>query len=250
MDPVTKNPSPKCLFPLVAIVLLVLSGCGRKMARLHELEANSAGAIERCLSRYEATHPGLNITNLPQVLNGAMVLNQWHSSHPAYFEMEFRKLGKYAGFTNSFYEKYIRVPPGVTNQAFPKDPIFMNAYPFPDFDGRYGRYVIWREHPQTFRATWARESQVQEAFQRAGVPIPKPSPMPKPPYPGPRPQQDYPLKTRTMIFFKELCRDNGLNPQFWFPVMLVCVGGPLIIGITLFLWFWRSRHRRLEAERP
>src|SRR5688572_18649607 len=144
MDPLMRNTFSTCRWVLVAIAVIFSAGRGgRNMTKLQELEGRSAGAIRFCLDLYEANNPGVTITNVPQVLAGTMDLSHWHSSHPALLEIEFRKLGKYAGFTNSLYEKYVRVPPGVTNRAFPKEPIFMNAYAFPDYDGRYGRMVVW-----------------------------------------------------------------------------------------------------------
>src|SRR5829696_3762387 len=164
--------------------LVVMSGCGRRVAKLNELEQNAAAAIERGLMYYEGLYPGVAITNLPQVFEGATRLDQWHILHPARLDLDFQKFGKDAGFTNSFYEKYVRVPPGITNRAFPKEAVFMNALPVPDYEGGFGRYVIWREGPQDYRNNWAPESQIQEAFKRAGIPIPRPTPMPKPPRPG------------------------------------------------------------------
>jgi hypothetical protein len=185
----------------------------------------------------------VSITNVPQVLDGTMDLSRWHIMHPARLESDFRKFGQHAGFTNSFYEKYVRVPPGVTNRAFPQEAIFMNAYPVPDYDGGYGRYVIWREGPQDYRNNWAPESQIQEAFKRAGVPIPQVTPMPKPPRPEGSPYPDHSLGTRAVLFFKDLSGDYGPGRALWFPFMLVCLGFPLVIAVVLCVWFIRRSRR-------
>jgi hypothetical protein len=243
MDPLT----PTSQRHLAAILLiggfLFLPGCGRKMAKLHEAENTAAGAIQRSLVLYEGLYAGVTITNLHQVFDGATRLDQWHIMHPARLETDFRKFGKYAGFTNSFYEKYVRVPSGVSNRAFPKDAMFMNAQPVPDYDGGYGRFVIWREGPQDYRNNWAPESQIQEAFQRAGVPIPQVTPMPKPPRPGGSPYPDHSLGTRTVLFFKDLSGDYGPGRALWFPFMLICLGVPLIISVVLFVWIFRRSRR-------
>jgi hypothetical protein len=232
-----------CVVVAMAITLLV--GCGRKISKLHTLESTAAGAIAHALISYEGFYPGVGITNLPQAFE-ATRLNGWHIQHPARLELDFRKFGKYAGFTNSFYEKYVPVPPGVTNRAFPKEAMFMNAQLVPGHDGRYGRYVIWREGPQDYRNNWVPESQIQEAFKRAGVPIPQPTPMPKPPRPEGSPYPDHSLGTRLELFFKEISGDYGPGRALWFPFMLICLGIPLVVATVIVVWFVRRSRPKEE----
>jgi hypothetical protein len=228
-----------CICVSVLSCLLICCGCGRKIAKLNELEGNAAGAIQKFLDLYEAENRGVQITNLQQVFIGAAELNRWHQKHPAFFQMQFNKFGKYAGFTNSFYEKYVRVPSGVTNPAFPTEPIFMNAQAFPNHDGRYGRMIIWRENPQYHRNNWVPEEQIQEAFKRAAIAIPQPTPMPKPPTPAGSPYPQHSLATRIELFFTELSGDYGPGRALWFPFMLICLGVPVVIGILITVWFAR-----------
>jgi hypothetical protein len=226
---------------LFLVTAIAVSGCGRKVAKLNELEGSAAGTIQKFLDLYEAQNPGITITNLPQVFSTTMELGRWHRSHPAFFELEFKKFGNYAGFTNSFYERYVRVPPFVTNRAFPKEPIFMNAQPFPDYHGHWGRMVVWREAPQYHRNNFVPEEQIQEAFRRAGVVIPKPTPMPKPPVPGDAPYPQHSLFTRTRLFFRDLAADYGPGRPFGDTLMWLCFGIPLAGVVVIVAWFVRRR---------
>jgi hypothetical protein len=233
-----KQPRTALLVLLFGAALGGLPGCGRKIQKLHELEGNAAAAIYRALDRYEALNPTTDVTNLPQVFNAASDLSRWHILHPAFFDLEFRKFGKSAGFTNSFYEKYVRVPPFVTNRAFPRDPIFMNAQPVPDYNDGYGRYVVWREGLQYHRNTWVPEDQIQEAFRRAGVPVPQPTPMPKPPVPEGRPYSQPPLSARIRWFFRDLVGDRFADTLMW-----IFLGIPVASAGIIVAWFVRRRFR-------
>lgn len=224
-------------------MLVTLCGCERKIQKLRHLEGTAIAAITKALWLYEGLYPGVAITNLPQAFNGAFELDAWHRMHPAFLEKEFRKFGKYAGFTNSFYEKYVRVPAGITNRAFPKDVIYMNAHPVPDYDGKFGRYVIWREGPQSYNNNWAPEEQIQEAFRRAGVPIPRPSPMPKPRVPKDSPYPQQSLGKRMTLFFRDLAGDYGPGRRFGETLMLICLGVPTIAGVVMVFWFARRPKR-------
>ena len=219
---------------LLGAVFSGISSCDRKTQELRELEAEAAGAIYRALDRYEALNPTTEVTNLPQVFNVTQ-LRRWHVLHPALFDQEFRKFGQYAGFTNSFYEKYVRVPATVTNRAFPSEARFMNAQPVPDYEGRFGRYVIWREGPQYHRSSWVPEDQIQEAFRRAGLAVPKPTPMPKPPVPEGRPYSA-PLSARVRLFFRDL-----VGPAFADELMWICLGLPIAGAAVMLVWFIRRR---------
>jgi hypothetical protein len=223
---------------LGVLFAVTLIGCDRKLMKLRKLEGTSAGVMQQFLDLYEAQNPGIAITNLPQVFNGTMELGRWGSKHPAFFDLEFRKFGKYAGFTNSFYEKYVRVPPFVTNRAFPREPIFMNAQPVPDYDGGYGRYVVWREGPQYHRNNFVPEEQIQEAFRRAGVAIPKPTPMPKPPVPEGRSYYQPPLSVRIRWFFRDL-----VGPALADELMWISFGIPIAGAAVLAIWLIRRRQR-------
>jgi hypothetical protein len=239
-DPFTLKQHRKALlWVLLGAAFSNFWGCDRRTQELRELEGNAAAAIYRALDLYEGLHPTIEVTNLPQVFNGATELSRWHILHPAFFDREFRKFGKYAGFTNSFYEKYVRVPANVTNHAFPTEAMFMNSQPVPDYDGGFGRYVIWREGPQYHRSSWVPEEQIQEAFRRAGVPIPKPTPMPKPPVPEGRPYIERPLSMRVRLFFRDL-----VGPAFADELMWICFGAPIASAVVLVIWLSRRRSRQ------
>jgi hypothetical protein len=226
---------------LLGAAFISLLGCDRKTQELRELEGNAAAAIYRALDRYEASNPTMEVTNLPQVFNAVTELSRWHILHPAFFDLEFRKFGQHAGFTNSFYEKYVRVPATVTNRAFPDGAIFMNAQPVPDYDGGFGRYVIWREGPQYHRSSWVPEDQIQEAFRHAGVSIPKPIQMPKPPVPVGDPYPQHSLFTRTRLFFRDIAADYGPNRYFGDTLMWICFGVPVAGAAVVLVWFIRRR---------
>lgn len=210
--------------------------------KLDALEQESAAVIQKFLVFHEIRSPGVPVTNVSQIF--ALVdLNRSHRSHPYFLQDQFREFGAQSGFTTSIYEKYVPVPFQVANLTAPGRGILMSAKPFANPDGELVRIIIWKAADQDYRIDRIKEARVREIFSENRITIPTPSPMPAPEAPPGYKKSNYPLTTRVRIFFEDVAYYYGPGRFFWLPMMLVCLGLPLIIAVVLFVWFIRRSRR-------
>jgi len=130
---------------------------------------------------YTYEHPGIRITNLPQVFIAA------EQGYPQQWHGRFETFGKQAGFTNSFYEKYAFFSPGITNPWMEGELVLMNARPYPGPEDKLLRNVVSRSGNRYFRQSLS-ETAIQRFLKESSVAEPKPVPMPPPP-PDPPPDE-------------------------------------------------------------
>jgi hypothetical protein len=219
-------------------VLSFVIGCGTRDPQI-TLEHRLAYGISVSLKGYEFDHPGIPVTNLAQIYEG------WNRGYPYGLHQRFKKFGKYAGFKDSIYEKYI-FPVGLSNRIDREEILFLNAQPFPDRDGKLGRIVISKvgDGQENHRLKWTEEQRIQQIFQEAGIPEPKPVPMPlPPPAPPGREGMQAPLWWEMQFEIMDFCKWLGLPSQWavWIQWALVIslVG---LLGMCI-VWIWRHFRR-------
>ncbi len=209
-----------------------LLGCAPD-EKQHVVESQVIFGILRLLPIFEHSHPGVQMTNLAQVVAGL------DRDYPYGWHEQLLRFGKRAGFSNSIYEKYVFFPPGLTNRLFEGELVMMNAEPYPDAAGEMGRTLISKEGGVFFRQS-IREARVQQLFKDGNVLEPKPMPMPPPPAPPDRPPM--PVSAKVSRFFMRVADFVGLSGH-WLTLrnatFLTSLAAMLVMGG--FLWASRSR---------
>jgi hypothetical protein len=237
LDALSADMSRSCLSLLIlAVVMASFSGCAKREPQ-STLEHQTVIAIANMLMTYEFRHPSVHVTNLAQIYTG---LNK---PYPHRWHHQFARYGKDAGFTNSFYGRYVFLPAGLTNRFVEGELVMMNAVPFPDSTGRLGRMVLSRVGGtyQQWRFRWFAEQDVQSLFAQLGTTIPKPQVMPPAPHEGKRvwevsrPEtREFPLWMRMQLGIMDLCQWLGVNPSwaYWIQWALIALV-VLLVGIAL-----------------
>lgn len=221
---------------VVCFQLAVGSGCSKREEQ-YAVEQKTIFGISRLLKLY-ATNPGLPITNLQQVYYGLGV------PYPHESDKEFRRFGHYAGFTNSFFEKYVFFPQGVKHQLISGDLLFMNAVPYPGPDGKLQRMVVSRSHDIFYKKSIAEES-VQRILKDVDITEPKPVPMPPPPpVPLEEPKERDSLFVRVQIMFFGLLEGFGLSRGTASVLWNLFLGLPVIALVVLCFRFARRADLR------
>ena len=159
-----------CFFFLI-ILLYPLWGLGRSITdKQSGTENQFLNALISGFGMYQATHEGVLATNWT-------MLSEWFNDDfwPSW-EKKFGTFGKQKGFTNSIFEKYVWVKPGVvvvTTQP-PKEILLMSSVPLQEGTNLIrrailleGTNIVERHIPEDF---------VQKSFQIAGRAIPGPDP--------------------------------------------------------------------------
>lgn len=196
-----------------------MSACSSRNKH-YEVERQTALDIVGFLKVYELDHRDVRPTNLFQVFAGV------GKHYPHFLHERFASYGAHAGFSNSFYEKYAFLPPGVTSRFVEGEILLLNAHPYSDPYGKLERNVISRA-TEGYKWRTLQEDTIQRMFKETGQRIPKPTPMPPPP-PAPSMNTDaeesYPLSVRVERFFGQLAEGIGLGKEHWFTV-LGTIGG-------------------------
>jgi hypothetical protein len=162
----------QCLVLLLGASTL-LSAC-RHREQQYEIEARTINGILRLLDDYSFEFPDTRVTNLAQIFaaSGQDYPHGWHRG--------LIKFGKHAGFTNSFYEKYVFFPPGMTNRWMEGELLLMNAQCYPGPGADLLRDVLSRSGNRYSHRTLA-ETAIQRFLKESGIAEPKPVPMAPPP---------------------------------------------------------------------
>jgi hypothetical protein len=169
--------------------------------------------------------------------------------YPYAWDRELRSFGKRAGFENSFYEKYIVLPPRLTNLGFPGEPILLTTKPFKDREGQLSRILIVKiglDHQQ-YGYYPLRETNVLDAFARANVAIAKAERFPAPPPPPPEEKMDWPIQYKMSDFFVQVTRRLGMDTSRAPFVQAAALIGLPILLLCFVLWSW-NRHRKARES--
>ena len=222
----------------VCFLSIGLAGCEHRDQQF-ELEARTVFGLMNMLRWYESDNPGVQVTNLSQLFWG---LNR---DYPYAWDKQFRMFGKDAGFRNSFFERYVFFPAGITNSHFDGQLVFMNAQPYPEARGGMERTVVFKAAGGYYRRTLG-EERVQQLFKDAGIDEPRPLEMPPPP-PAPLDTRYSPsFVARVRGFVLGILQANGLSaPTAWAVWRGLAVLFPLLF-LVILIWNWqRIRPRRL-----
>jgi len=231
------------IFVISAVIILasLVTACRKEISQ-SEAEHEATHRLKNMLALYELENAGVYVTNLAQVFSALK------KEYPHYWHKQFSAYGMYAGFKNSFYEKYMFLPLGATNQAIEGEFVFLNAEPFPDGEKKLGRMVASRVggRYQDCRLRWFREERIEKIFREAGIEMPKPVPMPPPPPAPPEDKHHVPLSVRLSEFFAVWADHLGLGAdKGWvlqratFSLLLFLVA--LASGWFAFKWVRRRR---------
>jgi len=211
-----------------------LVGC-QKTEKQPEMEARAGREIERLLGLYEAL-------GNPRPTNLAQVYLTLKMSYPHEWHQNFRELGWRAGFSNSFYEKYVFLPGGVTNRLIVGEIIMMNAHPYEGI-GQSKRRLIFSKLGTRYGSKELPETLVQDLFREAGISEPKAVTLPAPPPAPPNIDRRNPFHVEMSNALLGLGRGLGFSPEgavlFRHSVFLgLGLGLPLLI-----FWLWRRSRR-------
>jgi hypothetical protein len=228
----------KRLVIFAVIASFLLSGCERREREKREaIEYRAAHLVFKCLQIHENQFPDRSRTNLAEIFKDVGV------GYPYGLDGMFREYGRDAGFSNSFYEKYVFAPPGISNRALRAEILLLNSEPFADAQGRLGRITVLRRGPGV--TNWAldqvSEEQIQKCFSEAGLSIPRPPIMPPPPPASASTEvkPSYSSRDRIQILFRNLAEDLGLGRHHWWTLLIGCGILVTIFGVLLCLWFRR-----------
>jgi len=213
------------------------TGCRRKEKQF-TAEAQTARSIMLLLEWHELEKPGVRATNL------AHVFADINKLYPYDWHQRFKRFGKYAGFQNSIFEKYVFLPPGKTNRYVDGEIIAVNAQPYPSPDGPE-RIIISRvgPGPKQYRYYSYKEERIPGIIGD----IPKPQPMPAPPPAPPEIREHAPILDRISGYFFGFTQANGIDHRVAVVLWYGLLSLPAILVIGLGCWLWRRalRHQRL-----
>jgi len=174
--------------------------------------------------------------------NLAQVYSSLNAGYPYFWHTKFKQFGSRAGFKNSIFEKYVVLPPGITNRWIVGEVFMMNADPYVGPQGKPERGVLSKIDRQY---TWQAlsEDRIQELFRKARIVEPKPIPMPLPP-PAQRDQDlQNPFFTQISNALLGLGQALGLSPEGSVMFRHVIFYSPLVLLPVLAFWLWRRSRR-------
>jgi hypothetical protein len=221
------------------IILLTMSGCDRPK-RQYELEGHAAKDITKVLSVYDSLAR-------PPVTNLAQVFASLEIDYPYFWHERFVPFGKQAGFSNSFFEKYVVLPRGITNRWVHGEIFMMNAKPFGDHQGALERGVFSKVDRQ-YAWQVVPEDEIQAMLRETGISEPTPQPMPSPP-----PKPKHPFADSEPSILTELSNVIvawglwlGLSERGALVFRHAVFAAPFILLPLLAMFVWRRTRSKRE----
>jgi len=219
-------------------ILLLAIGCQKRETQ-YEMEARAGRVLSSLLGIYD-------VLGNPRCTNLAQVYTALGSPYPHDWDRNFRKFGGRAGFTNSFFEKYIFLPSGATNRWIVGEIVMMNARPYESINHQECRGIFSRIGAQ-YGWNELSEKLVQELFRDADIPEPKPSWMPPPP---PEPINEFSREFGGDSFLTRLSNmiifwgtSVGLGGSGAIVLRHVVFFSPFVLLPLLGFWLWRRSRR-------
>ncbi|MCI0746640.1 MAG: hypothetical protein L0Y58_14665 [Verrucomicrobia subdivision 3 bacterium] len=227
--------SAVCRFVLFWGVAASIAGCIPRDETRSSLERKAAQRIHTFLWLHEAAFTNRMRTNL------AEIVRELGAQYPGDLHEKFRRFGTEAGFRDSFYDRYLFAPPGVSNTAIHGEVVLVNAEPYLDDNNQPVRIAIVRGGPGyegwSFHET--PEWLIQEIFRQANVPIPQKNSVPGPPKRLASKQADNrAIGEAVQMYFRNLARDWGLGPGSWWMLLLASI--ILFLAAITLLYFIRN----------
>jgi hypothetical protein len=174
------------------------------------------------------------ITNLAQLFVVAK------RDYPHEWHYRFQRFGKNAGFTNSFFEKYVFFPSGVTHPRLEGDFYFMNARPYPGPDGEMQRTIVFKA-ADGYRRVVLGEDYVQRILKEAGVTEPEPVAMPPPQLSAFRPPSRPSIFVRLRNHFLGFAHGIGLRDPLTLVLWYAFLTVPFFLLLLAGLWLFRRQ---------
>ena len=226
------------IWPVAAVVIYCGSGCRERPAQV-AVKQQTLQRLTGLLRFYDIDFPGVRPTNFSQVFLDLQ------RPYPHGIDSQFRAFGAHAGFTNSFYEKYIFLPPGLSHRMIEGEILLLNAQPFPDRDGKLGRMVLSKlgAGHASYRINWILEPRIQQIFQEAGIKVPKP-PLMLPPPPEPPPVDDAFRNAAAKGLHEAMSEYERRYPTpLWRRPQWQLIGVAFFLAGAGATWWWFRRRR-------
>lgn len=159
--------------PMLFIIILHLQTATAADETLFSLEHIFANKLRLALELSWEVNQRTMPTNMAQVIP-SLTLEWW-----TMMEEKFQEFDRQAGFSNSIFEKYVFLPPGVRFSIGPSvaEAMLMNAQPIRSTGGGSNRWIIYRIG-EAIDPVLLDEKRVQEMLRKAGVQVPSPLYMP------------------------------------------------------------------------
>lgn len=224
----------------VSTIILALSfsliGCETRWRQERiTLESTAGERLVKLFWLHESLFPERPRTNLAELFDTV------GNGYPDELHESFRRLGRDAGFSNLFYERYVFVPPGMSNALVGGDVILIGVAPFPEENGQLVRVVIFRNGfgYEGWGQKWVREDILQGVFATAKVEFPKPAKL--------SPQSNGVHNSRTLWArirdeSGDWARFIGMGRNRWWVLVLCC--GLIVLTIAVLIIIWLGRRGR------
>ena len=227
----------------IALLIFSVVGCQQELEQV-AVEQQTVERLISLLRIHSIEYPNAGITNT------SVVFTDLRRPYPYGLHRQFKSFKKYAGFKNSFYEKYYFPLPGLTNRLVQGEILLLNAEPFPDRAGKLGRIVVSKvgEGHADYRLKWVSEENVQSLFSEAGVKIPTLQPFsPPPPAPPDAEGHEWNIWAATQGVFHALAYLLGLGVERAGLLQVVtfgCLGTAAALASAWALWRWFKNNRK------
>ena len=226
----------RALQACVVVALVLTIGCEPKQ---EQALAESAVAHELA-SMLKAR----DFAGAPRLTNFAQLFAEHHPDRPFYpyaWDKRFRRFGSNAGFSNSFYEKYVSLPAGNTPASIDGDLLLMSARPFPDLKGRSSRILVSRIglDRERYRVYVLPETNVIKIFADSKIEVPKAAEFPAPPPPSPddkrmlNAHRPYSAADWVRIMCGRIANRIGMTEGHWPTVLLILI---ILFGAGIGGW--------------
>ena len=245
----------KPIVSILAATFFILGGC-RYINPQEDVESKFAQDQIKCMTIHEISSTNIPVTNITQL---------FLAGYPHVAHEKLLRFGKHAGFKTSLVEKYIFFWPRLKHPNLFGEVICMNAHPFPDTDGRLGRFYISNTGKRelargsqdpgsnvlvnAYSYTFISEDRLQRVFQDVKPSIAPLPPIQAPPTPSPEVQQllDRSLPRRYYEFTRNVAGAFSQDARS-VDIVLKLVAIIVISALTFFCVFFIRRGRRAQTE--
>jgi hypothetical protein len=223
---------------VAAITLSLEIGCQKRETQ-YAMENRAGKHLAGLLGMYDALEN-------PRPTNLAQVYETFRSPYPYDWHKSFRRFGKQAGFENSFFEKYIFLPAGVTNRWIPGEIVMMNARPF-EANRKQKHRGVFSKIGSQYGWNSLSEERIQQLLRDAGISEPKPMSMSPPPAePIDEFSREFPpesLVTRISNVIIFWGTSVGLSSSSAVVFRHIIFFSPFVLLPLLGFWLWRRSQR-------
>jgi hypothetical protein len=210
-----------------------------------DVEHKAAQRLHTFFWLHEAT-----FTNAPRRSLSDMV-RELGAEYPADLHEKFRMFGRDAGFTNSLYERYFFVPPGISNEVIKGELVLLNASPYLNERSELVRMAIIRRVPGYEGWSYGEfpEALLQRLFHEAGVALPKARQANAAPTAINKTNGQQSISRAIQIHFRNMARYLGMGTGSWW--LLLLAGTAILVSLVataFFFVFVRQSDRNRQSR--